>query len=270
MTPLARNIGAMKPYNGAGTPVQPKSALPSHLSRNAAQGSPNGQAGDSSGLSPASPSSAIPFEDRKNRLETLETLNSHLHPIVGSASEASSSRIKLASNADPKSYQYRYMFEKITERAAVLDNTIDEAAEIIKEYYSIEDFGNPAHPSQDDHYCIGRICPEADGVRLTETSVQLETSRRYGGGAERVGLRFDPEVIVRCSDDPAYSTGEGGIGLFPGMICGLKGRNAGGGYFTVSEVLQVRSIASTTDDRVRLSCLWFPGRCRLSISQKQR
>jgi DNA polymerase alpha subunit B len=131
------------------------------------------------------------------------------------------------------------MFEKITERAAVLDNTIDEAAELIKEYYAIEDFGNPAHPSQDDHYCVGRICPEADGVRLTDTSVQFETSRHYGG-AERVGLRFDSEVVVRSSDDPAYSTGEGGIGLFPGMICGLKGRNAGGGYFTVSEVLQVR------------------------------
>lgn len=130
------------------------------------------------------------------------------------------------------------MFEKITERAAVLDSSIDEAAELIKEYYAIEDFGNPAHPSQDDHYCIGRICPEADGVRLTDTSIQFETSRHYGG-AERVGLRFEAEVTVRSSDDPAYSTGEGGIGLFPGMICALKGRNAGGGYFTVSEVLQM-------------------------------
>ena len=231
MTPLARNIGSMKPYSA--TP-QTTRAGPSHLSRTAdLPGSPSTFDSPS-----ASGSSATRFEDRKNALEVVETLNGHLQGLVGAASEGSSSRIKMASNADPKAYNYRYMFEKISERAAVLDASINEAAAQLKEYYDLEDFGNPAHPSQDDHYAVGRICSEADGVRLTDTSIHFESSRLYGAG-ERVALRFDPDMVVRSSDDPSYSTGEGGVGMFPGMLCGLKGRNAGGGYFTVSEVLLV-------------------------------
>lgn len=122
----------------------------------------------------------------------------------------------------------------------VLDNAIDEAADLIMQYYGLDDIGNPEHPSQDDIYCVGRICPEGDTVRLTDTSLQLESSRRYGGGM-RVPLRFDPDVLVRSSDDPNFSTGEGGTGLFPGMIVGIKGRNPGGGFFTASEILLVGS-----------------------------
>lgn len=124
---------------------------------------------------------------------------------------------------------------------SVLNSTIDECAEQIKEYYSIEELGNPCYDSQEDMYCVGRICPESDGVKLTETSIQFETSRRYGGGGDRCSLRFDPEMCVRSTSDPtgAGSINEGGVGLFPGMIVGVKGRNAGAGYFTVSEVLLV-------------------------------
>lgn len=107
------------------------------------------------------------------------------------------------------------------------------------QYYGLDDIGNPEHPSQDDIYCVGRICPEGDTVRLTDTSLQLESSRRYGGGM-RVPLRFDADVLVRSSDDPTSTTGEGGTGLFPGMVVGLKGRNPGGGFFTASEILLVR------------------------------
>lgn len=124
--------------------------------------------------------------------------------------------------------------------STVLDTAIDEAADLVMQYYGIDDLGNPEHPSQDDIYCVGRICPEGDNVRLTETSLLFESSRRYGGGM-RVPLRFDSDLVVRTSDDPSFSLGEGGIGLFPGMIIGIKGRNPGGGAFTVSEVLMVSS-----------------------------
>lgn len=123
----------------------------------------------------------------------------------------------------------------------MLDSTIDECAERIREYYAIEELGNPCFDSQEDMYCVGRICPENDGVKITETSVQFETSRRYGGGGDRCMLRFDPECIVRSTNDPSDSeeVKDGGAGLFPGLITGVKGRNAGAGYFTVSEILMV-------------------------------
>lgn len=48
----------------------------------------------------------------------METLNSHLSSIIGAATESNTSRIALVSNANPKDYVYRYMFEKVTERAS--------------------------------------------------------------------------------------------------------------------------------------------------------
>lgn len=120
----------------------------------------------------------------------------------------------------------------------VLDAAIDTAADLIKGYYEIEDLGNPDFLSQDDIYCVGRICTEGDGVRMTDTSIHFESSRRYGSGG-RVQLRFDPDMTVRTADDPSYAIDEGGIGLFAGAIVGIRGRNAGAGYFAVSEVLMV-------------------------------
>ena len=113
-TPLAR--GSLKGTPSLAYTPQPKTALPSHLSR-----SLNGRNVPAIPATPSldspSSSSAIRFEDRKNALEVVETLNAHLPAIIGSASEAGSSRIALVSNVETKKYSYRYMFEKITERA---------------------------------------------------------------------------------------------------------------------------------------------------------
>lgn len=119
-----------------------------------------------------------------------------------------------------------------------MDSAIDDAAELIKAYYDIEDLGNPDLVSQEDMYCVGRICAEGDGVRMTDTSIFFQSSRLLGSGG-RIQLRFDPEVVVRTSDDGSFCLGEGGAGFFPGMITGIKGRNAGGGYFAVTEILMV-------------------------------
>jgi hypothetical protein len=61
----------------------------------------------------------------------------------------------------------------------------------------------------------------------------LESSRTMGSGA-RVSLRFEPEVKIRGS-----VKGMGGIGLFPGAIVALRGKNGGGGWFLVTEILAV-------------------------------
>jgi DNA polymerase alpha subunit B len=57
------------------------------------------------------------------------------------------------------------------------------------------------------------------------------------GSGARILLRFDPSLKIR--------RGGTGIGLFPGAIVALKGRNGGGGWFSVTEVLSV-SVSSTT------------------------
>lgn len=88
---------------------------------------------------------------------------------------------------------------------------------------------------------MGRICPESDGLKLTPSTTHLESSRMLGSGA-RVLLRFEDDMRVRGAPP-----GSGGVGFFPGMLVGFKGRNGGGKVFGVSEVLMVSSPA-------RLSC----------------
>lgn len=59
------------------------------------------------------------------------------------------------------------------------------------------------------------------------------------GSGGRVPLKFDPNVKVRGGPKDA-----GGVGFFPGSIVALKGKNGGGGWFTVSEIVVVRLLAS--------------------------
>jgi DNA polymerase alpha subunit B len=109
-SPSTSSTSTMTPHaNGKST------AIPSHLSRTT--NAPDSPSSNNNFSSPSS-SSAVPFEERSNPLEIVETLNGHLKAIVGSATESSTSRIALVSNANPKDYVYRYMFEKVTERAA--------------------------------------------------------------------------------------------------------------------------------------------------------
>jgi hypothetical protein len=126
LTPIARpTSNGMRPSASftpsaaaASTPhalSKTTAALPSHLSHSL--GPPSSPT--TNGLdTPSASSSFVRFEDRQHALEVVETLNGHLSSIIGTATESNTSRIALVSNANPKDYVYRYMFEKTTERAA--------------------------------------------------------------------------------------------------------------------------------------------------------
>lgn len=90
---------------------------------------------------------------------------------------------------------------------------------------------------QDPVTVVGRICIDTEfssqNVKLNETSVVLESSRMMGSGA-RIPIKFGPAVKVRGGPK-----GIGGVGLFPGAIVALHGKNGGGGWFLVDEILAV-------------------------------
>ena len=65
--------------------------------------------------------------------------------------------------------------------------------------------------------------------KLNEASIALESSRMMGSGV-RVPLRFNTPLKIHESTR---------VGFFPGAIVALRGRNGGGGWFSVSEVLSV-------------------------------
>jgi DNA polymerase alpha subunit B len=138
---------------------------------------------------------------------------------------------------------------------AALDDRIDEFAEIIQGFYNVEEFGDPAASTevcsansctpvtnnylvQEETTIVGRIVFDSDStataaVKLNKAILTLESSRSMGSGA-RVHLKFDPNVRLRGA-----KKGIGGVGLFPGAIVALRGKNGGGGWFTVTEVLPV-------------------------------
>lgn len=87
---------------------------------------------------------------------------------------------------------------------------------------------------------VGRLCldPDADAVasssKLSPTTLVLEPSR-MGGSGERVPLKFEPDFSIMNAQDSSA-----GKSLFPGEILALRGRNGGGGWFAVKEILTVK------------------------------
>ncbi|KAF8440881.1 DNA polymerase alpha/epsilon subunit B-domain-containing protein [Boletus edulis BED1] len=137
--------------------------------------------------------------------------------------------------SDEPSRKHRYMYEKVTERSEALDDRIDEFAELVQKYYRVDEFADPKAATEKTTTIVGRIVHDADvsgsEAKLNESSVVLESSRMMGSGV-RVPLRFAPETKLRGG-----IKGVGGMSFFPGAIVALRGRNGGGGFFLVEEIL---------------------------------
>lgn len=127
------------------------------------------------------------------------------------------------------------MFEKTTQRSAALDAQIDEFGEIIKAAWELAELGDPHFVSDEAIYTVGRIlAPPADTAKASTSALFLESSRLTGGG-KRISLRFPPGEVIMRGGQP----GGKAFGIFPGCLVCVKGRNGGGGFFAVEEVLVV-------------------------------
>jgi DNA polymerase alpha subunit B len=167
----------------------------------------------------------IPFAERQNPGQTIETINEHLAATEAPIAPFSQARIKSVSGTDYKKFAYRPMAMHLSEASEALDERIDNFLAMIQKAHNLEDatFGNAAAQSTSEIIAVGRIaCDTAEG-KLNVASLVLELSRRMGAGL-RVPLKVDAL--------PSYQ-------FFPGQICALRGTNASGLYFTVKEVLSV-------------------------------
>ncbi|GAA6029568.1 hypothetical protein JCM8097_000942 [Rhodosporidiobolus ruineniae] len=211
---------------------------PSRLTGSGANGNGLGSspaAFPSPALPPSPSAPSIPFSSRPTPFALQETLNSHLDLPTSAQTAAGENRprVTLSASTDPEDYRYRIGYERSMERSEVLDKIIDDAAEVFREYYGIDEFGDPSVQSQEPILVVGRLCPETDAAKMTETSTWLESSRMLGSG-QRVLLKFEPDMKVRGAPN-----GGGGVGMFPGCIVGLKGMNGGGKLFAVKEVFMM-------------------------------
>ncbi|KAH9042054.1 DNA polymerase alpha subunit B [Lactarius pseudohatsudake] len=144
---------------------------------------------------------------------------------------------------------YKYMYEKISERSGVLDERIDAIADLVFQHYGLSDLADPSASSDEAVVVVGRITVDAEASsgsgKLNETSLCIESSRVMGSGV-RVPLRFAPNFKVRGGPK-----GQANVSLFPGAIVALRGKNGGGGWFSVNEVLSLPCLlpSSTSNDQ---------------------
>ncbi|KZF26649.1 DNA polymerase subunit alpha B [Xylona heveae TC161] len=167
----------------------------------------------------------VPFSERPNAGQTIESLNSHLPEAESPVAPSAEPRIKLTANTDLKKFSYRPMAMHLSEASEVLDDRIDEFMALIQTHNKLEDnaFGNPATQSTSEVIAVGRIASDTLEGKPNSASLVLETSRRMGAGL-RVPLKVDS--LARFE-------------FFPGQIIAVRGVNASGDYFTVHEVLDI-------------------------------
>ena len=180
----------------------------------------------------------VAFSERQNAGQIVETLNGHLTAYDPPIAPSSDPRVKLTANTDLKKFYYKPMAMHLSEASEVLDDRIDEFQLLVQSYHSLEDsaFGNAANQATSEIVAVGRIASDTLEGKLNAASLMLEASRRTGAGL-RVPLKIE-------------STSHE---FFPGQIIAVRGINASGEYFSVSEVLEMpllppaASLPSTLD-----------------------
>ena len=155
----------------------------------------------------------------------LETLNGHLPVAEAPIAPFAEPRIKFVSNTDAKMFSYKPMAMRLLECSESLDERINEFSSIVQNAHNLDDamLGNGAGQSTNEIVAVGRIASDTPETKLVEASLVLETSRRKGAG-RRVPLKLKPGLAFQ---------------FFPGQIVALRGKNASGEDFVVSEILSV-------------------------------
>ncbi|KAF2745001.1 DNA polymeras-like protein alpha/primase associated subunit [Sporormia fimetaria CBS 119925] len=170
-------------------------------------------------------SGTFDFASREHAGDISEQLNGQI-PLPEAPDEPPAEpRLKLKANTDMSKFSYKTMAMKLSEASEVLDDRIDEFRQLVQDHHKLDDsaFGNPTVQSTSEIIAIGRIASDSSGGRFNAKSIVLEGSRRWGSG-RRVPLNLDTIT--------SYN-------FFPGQIVALRGTNASGDFFTVTETLSL-------------------------------
>lgn len=191
--------------------TKPSTPLPAHIDR--------------SGILPSSsgfPSSPVAhYSSRQNSGKVILTLNENVavNPSIPSAPA------HFAPNVSAADYNYRPMYQQLSDASKVLDQQIERMIKIFTEEGGLNehDIVNPARTIQDEAIVIGRLGSDEPGYkqRLHPKGITIQTCRRLGAGTQ---TRLDLDQLSAFS-------------FFPGQIVALKGTNPSGSSFVVKEVI---------------------------------
>jgi DNA polymerase alpha subunit B len=59
---------------------------------------------------------------------------------------------------NPEQFNYRYMYEKLSDCSDILDQHLEDAGSILEDWYAIKDWANPSVISQGDIWAYSQIC----------------------------------------------------------------------------------------------------------------
>lgn len=165
-------------------------------------------------------------------------LNDQLQVPEAPIAPYSEPRIKLVGNSDIKKLSYKPLAMKSSEASEILDDRIDEFMALVQAHHNLDDsaFGSAASQGTNEIVAVGRIASDVLEGRLNASSIVLETSRRMGAGL-RIPLKLDALP---------------GFQFFPGQIVALKGINASGENFKVSEILDMPLLGCAASSTSRL------------------
>lgn len=131
--------------------------------------------------------------------------------------------------------KYRFMYTSLDERAAKLEEQMNELHDVLAKRYGLTSIQPVGQPSQELVTNVGRICCEASG-KLNKTAVVLEGSRASSGG-QRVALDL--------SEMRDYA-------LFPGQIVAVRGMNSSGRRLVAQHIFSDASLPMPVSTRKRL------------------
>lgn len=170
--------------------------------------------------------------------KVLSSLNPEQLEVAQGLEEESDKKVKVTPFYDAQKYKFRTMRQNLSDASDVLDLQIEMMTEIVQGHYklSAQEFGDPSIQAQSEVHAVGRIVPDSssdDSVNMD--SLALETSRMAGIGRR---VRLDLTNVNEIS-------------LFCGQIVAVKGKNADGDIFKVTEFLQLpypESPVSTSEE----------------------
>lgn len=107
--------------------------------------------------------------------------------------------------------QYKYMFQKLQDKANMLNEMITALSLQMKDNLMLDEFENVVRQAQEDITVAGRVCCDSVG-RLNSKSILLEGSMETSGGQQ---------IPLEMGAVSNYS-------LFPGQIVAMRGKNSSG------------------------------------------
>ncbi|CAH1791695.1 unnamed protein product [Owenia fusiformis] len=189
--------------NGTPVPFSPNSFSPANFSPTSATPSKkyNARPGKGEIVCSHGPTEKVNWQGQGQRSSCIE-------PYTGDGIQSLESK-------------YKYMFQKVTDKAHVLSDMIDEMGAKLQKHHSIEEVAHISLPVQEPVTIIGRVCCDGNG-KLNAKSLILEGSRETSNGKT---------VPLDVTGVPQYS-------LFPGQIIAAEGLNSTGSKFMASKIYE--------------------------------